>query len=117
MKKWLCLGGAIITEVSATIALKAAIEMPGWYLLVVFGYIAAFGLLAACLRLGMTINVAYGAWGAGGITTTALLSAAIFDEPLTWLMGLGMALILAGIITVELGSQEAHRVRNGKESA
>ncbi|TLM75372.1 multidrug efflux SMR transporter [Pseudarthrobacter sp. NamB4] len=108
MKQWLCLGGAIITEVSATLALKAALEAPGWYVLVVFGYVTAFFLLSVCLRLGMTIGVAYGAWGAGGVTATALLSASIFDEPLTWLMGFGMALILAGVITVEVGSQKAH---------
>lgn len=108
MKQWLCLGGAIITEVSATLALKAALEAPGWYVLVVFGYVTAFFLLSVCLRLGMTISVAYGAWGAGGVTATALLAASIFDEPLTWLMGCGMALILAGVITVEVGSQKAH---------
>lgn len=108
MKRWLCLAGAIITEVSATLALKAAIEAPGWYLVVVFGYVTAFFLLSVCLRLGMTTSVAYGAWGAGGVTATALLSASIFDEPLTWLMGAGMVLILAGVITVEVGSQKAH---------
>ena len=117
MKPWLCLGGAVITEVSATLALKAALDAPGWYLLVVLGYAAAFFLLTVCLRLGMTISVAYGAWGAGGVTATALLSASIFDEPLTWLMGFGIALILAGVITVETGSQKAHRAEHEREQA
>ncbi|MGO4433132.1 SMR family transporter [Arthrobacter sp. S39] len=116
MKKWLALGGAILTEVSATLALKAAMETPGWYVLVVVGYIAAFGLLTICLRLGMSISVAYGAWGAGGVTTTAILSALIFDETLTWLMGLGMLCILAGVVTVELGSQKAKRVQEAKDA-
>lgn len=117
MKPWMCLGGAVITEVSATLALKAALEAPGWYLLVVLGYAAAFFLLTVCLRLGMTISVAYGAWGAGGVTATALLSASIFNEPLTWLMGFGIALILAGVITVEMGSQKAHRAEHEREQA
>ncbi|SEQ70274.1 SMR family transporter [Arthrobacter sp. OV608] len=116
MKKWLSLGGAVLTEVSATLALKAAMETPGWYVLVVVGYIAAFSLLTVCLRLGMTISVAYGAWGAGGVTITALLSALIFDETLTWLMGLGMMFILAGVVTVELGSQNAKRLRQAKDA-
>ncbi|MBT2547440.1 multidrug efflux SMR transporter [Arthrobacter sp. ISL-65] len=116
MKKWLSLGGAVLTEVSATLALKAAIEAPGWYVLVVVGYIAAFGLLTVCLRTGMTISVAYGAWGAGGVTTTALLSALIFDETLTWLMGLGMMFILAGVVTVELGSQNAKRPQQERDA-
>jgi len=45
------------------------------------------------------------------------LSAAIFDEPLTWLMGFGIALILAGVITVEAGSQKAHRASRTEEQA
>lgn len=109
MKQWLCLLGATITEVSATLALKAALDAPGWYVLVVAGYAAAFFLLSVCLRLGMTISVAYGAWGAGGVAATSLLSASIFNEPLTGLMGFGIALILAGVVTVEVGSQKAHR--------
>jgi small multidrug resistance pump len=116
VKKWLSLGGAVLAEVSATLALKAAIETPGWYVLVVGGYIAAFGLLTICLRLGMTISVAYGAWGAGGVTTTALLSALIFNETLTLLMGLGMIVILAGVVTVELGSQSAKRLQHAKDA-
>ncbi|MDQ0870944.1 small multidrug resistance pump [Arthrobacter sp. V1I9] len=115
MKPWLCLGGAIITEVSATLALKAALDAPGWYALVIAGYVTAFSLLSVCLRLGMTISVAYGAWGAGGVCATALLSASIFNEPLTWLMGFGIALILAGVITVEAGSQNAHSAKQGNE--
>jgi small multidrug resistance pump len=115
VKQWLCLGGAVITEVSATLALKAALETPGWYALVIAGYVTAFFLLAVCLRAGMTISVAYGAWGAGGVTATALLSASIFKEPLTWLMGIGIVLILAGVVTVELGAQKAHRAHQGNE--
>jgi small multidrug resistance pump len=117
VKQWLCLGGAIVTEVTATLALKAALESPGWYVLVVAGYVAAFCLLSVCLRLGMTISVAYGAWGAGGVTATALLSASLFKEPLTWLMGFGIALIIAGVITVEVGSQNARRDKQGNQDA
>lgn len=117
MRKWLCLSGAILSEVSATLALKAALENPGWYALVVSGYCLAFGLLTVCLRLGMTISVAYGAWGAGGVAATALLAAAIFDEPLTWTMAFGMALIITGVITVERGSQKAHDRQEAKDAA
>jgi small multidrug resistance pump len=109
VNKWLCLSGAIITEVSATLALKAALDAPWWYSLVIFGYLAAFGLLTVCLRLGMGISVAYGIWGASGVTLTALMSALVFDEALTNLMVLGMILILAGVICVERGSHQASR--------
>jgi small multidrug resistance pump len=107
VSRWLVLAGAIISEVAATLALKAALGHPAWYALVVAGYLAAFGLLTVCLRLDMKIGVAYGVWGAGGVTVTAVASAAIYGEPLTALMGLGIALIIAGVLTVELGSQQA----------
>lgn len=111
MKKWLVLAAAIGSEVAATLALKAALDHPAWYVLVAAGYLAAFGFLAVCLRLGMQIGVAYGIWGAGGVTVTAVLSALIYGEPLTALMGLGIALIIAGVLIVELGSQQAARKR------
>jgi small multidrug resistance pump len=103
------LAAAIGSEVAATLALKAALDHPAWYALVVAGYLAAFAFLAVCLRLDMKIGVAYGIWGAGGVTVTAVLSAVIYGEPLTALMGLGIALIIAGVLTVELGSQHAQR--------
>ena len=109
MKKWLVLAAAIGSEVAATLSLKAALDHPAWYALVVAGYLAAFVFLAVCLRLGMKIGVVYGIWGAGGVTLTAVLSTWIFGEPLTALMGLGIALIIAGVLTVELGSQRAAR--------
>ncbi len=109
MKKWLMLAAAIGAEVAATLALKAALGHPAWYALVAGGYAAAFAFLAVCLRLGLKIGVAYGIWGAGGVTATAVLSAVIYGEPLTTLMGLGVALIIAGVLTVELGSQRAAR--------
>lgn len=109
MKQWLTLAAAIGSEVAATLSLKAALDQPAWYVLVIAGYVASFIFIAACLQGGMKIGVAYGIWGAGGVTVTALLSAAIYDEPLTALMGLGIMLIIAGVLTVELGSQKAQR--------
>ena len=64
----------------------------------------------------MALGVAYGIWGALGVALTAVMSALIFDEALTALMGLGIALIIAGVLTVELGSQAAHKNAHTKES-
>lgn len=104
MKNWLLLCGAILTEVAGSLGLKAATSEPWFYLLVVAGYVCAFALLGAVLRGGMKLGVAYGVWGASGVALTAVLSWAIFAEPLTWVMGLGIALIMAGVFLVELGS-------------
>lgn len=110
-KSSLILGAAIVTEVFATLALKAALSHPAWYALVVLGYLSAFGCLAVCLRLGMKIGVVYGIWGAGGVTLTAVLAASIFDEPITPAMSVGIAPIIVGVLTVEIGSQQAETSR------
>lgn len=57
----------------------------------------------------MALGITYGAWGALGVASTALLSAAVFDEPLTPVIDTGLALIVAGVLTIELGSQAARR--------
>lgn len=116
MTAWLLLAGAIVCEVTASLSLKGALDHPGLYVVVVVGYVASFTCLAGVLRHGMALGVAYGIWGALGVAATAVLSAAIFDEALTPLMGVGIALIIAGVLTVEIGSQRARGARDGDEA-
>ena len=108
MKKWMLLAGAIAAEVTASLSLKAALDHPAWYAVVVVGYIAAFVLLSFVLREGLPLGVAYGIWGALGVALTAIMSSVIFGEPLTIVMGVGLVLIIFGVLVVELGSQRAH---------
>ena len=103
--KWITLGSAIISEVSASLALRVAVDHPAWYTLVVAGYIAAFILMSLLLRQGMPIGVAYGIWAASGVAITALAAAAIFGDPLTWLMTIGFAAIIGGVLLIETGSR------------
>lgn len=107
MKPWLLLAGAIAMEVTASLSLKAALDAPAWYVLVVIGYVSSFVLLGLVLRAGMPLGVAYGVWGATGVAATALLAAVLFGEPLTPVMIGGLVLIAAGVLCVELGSQRA----------
>lgn len=107
----LLLLGAIATEVTGSLALRAAVDDPGWYAVVVPAYVTAFVLLAGVLRAGMALGVAYGVWGATGVALTAALGAAVFGEPFTPVMVAGIALIMAGVLLVELGAQRAHRDR------
>lgn len=107
MRKWVLLGGAITVEVTASLSLKAALDVPAWYIAVVIGYVTSFVLLGLVLRAGMPLGVAYGVWGALGVAATALLSAVLFGEPLTPVMLCGLLLIIAGVLCVELGAQRA----------
>lgn len=113
--KWLLLSGAIVTEVAGSVSLKGALDHPLLYIVVVVGYLAAFVLLTLVLRAGVAVGVAYGIWGALGVALTALLSAIIFGEPLTPVMVIGMALVIAGVLCVELGSGHATRKRETAE--
>jgi len=109
--KWAYLGGAILSEVTAALALQAAVEAPGWYALVVAGYLVAFFMLTRVLKAGMAVGVAYGIWGASGVALTAVFAALLFGQPLTVVMSIGLVLIVAGVLLVEIGSQRAHAAR------
>lgn len=112
--KWLLMSGAVVSEVAASLCLKAALDNPLLFGLAAVGYTTCFVLLGAVLRRGMALGVAYGMWAALGVTLTALLAAAVFGEPLTPLMLVGIALVISGVLCVELGS---HRAPAGGEPA
>ena len=99
--------GAPISEVSATLALRQALNQPGFYAVVGIGYALAFILLSLALKAGMPLGVAYGLWGAVGVALPAVLSMLVFGEPITVLVAFGIALIMAGVLLVELGVQRA----------
>ena len=96
---------AIVTEVAATLSLRASQDNPAWLAVVVVGYAVAFILLALVLREGLAVGVAYGIWGASGTALTAVLAAVFFRDALTWAIAAGIALIIAGVLFVELGSR------------
>ena len=104
MRKWLYLSGAIVTEVAATLSLRASTDEPAWLIVVVCGYIAAFGFLALTLRAGAALGTAYGTWSACGVALVALLGIAIFGERLTPVQLAGIALLIIGVVVVETGA-------------
>ena len=71
---------------------------------VAIGYLAAFAFLSHTLSAGMGLGVAYGIWAASGVALTAILSKLLFDEPFTWIMAAGIALVVGGVLLVELGA-------------
>lgn len=52
----------------------------------------------------MPLGVAYGIWGASGVALTAIMSTLLFGEPLTAPMIIGIGLVIAGVMCVEMGS-------------
>ena len=101
---WIFLIGAIVFEVFGTISLRMAVDKKLWYAGVAVGYLLAFTMLSLALAAGMALGVAYGIWAASGVALTAVMSRFLFKEPFTWLMGLGIILIVGGVLLIELGA-------------
>ena len=101
---WLVLAGAILLEVAATLGLRASdgFRKKVWLAPVLLGYVASFSMLSWSLSLGMPVGIAYGVWSASGVALVAILARFLFAEPLTWIMGLGIAFIIAGVLTIEV---------------
>ncbi|MEV4686580.1 DMT family transporter [Microbacterium sp. LWH3-1.2] len=103
---WLILAGAILTEVAATLSLRASegLRKKRWIAPVALFYIAAFSLLTIALAEGMPVGIAYGIWAASGVALTAVGARVFFKERLTWRMTAGIALIAVGVLVIELGT-------------
>ena len=103
---WLPLVGAILTEVAATMSLRASegLRRKRWIPAVAGFYLAAFGLLTVTLSLGMPVGIAYGIWAASGVALTAIGARVFFKERLTLRMSLGIVLIAIGVVVIELGA-------------
>ena len=100
---WLVLAAAILIEVASTLSLRASdgFRNRQWIAPAVVGYIGSFALVWWALWLGMPVGVAYGVWSACGVALVAVLAKALFGEPLTPLMAVGIALIMGGVLTIE----------------
>ncbi len=108
MKHWLFLGIAIVAEVTATSALKASEGFSRLWpsAVVVLGYGVAFYFLSLTLRT-VPVGVAYAIWSGLGVVLVALLSWWLFGQKLDLAALLGMGLIVAGVLVVNLSSSGA----------
>lgn len=101
---WLALLGGIFVEVLSTLGLRASdgFRKRRWIAPVLVGYVVSFTLVWLALHLGMPVGIAYGVWSACGVALVAVLARVLFAEPLTWPMLAGIALIIGGVLTIEL---------------
>lgn len=101
---WLALFAGIVVEVLSTLGLRASdgFRRRRWIAPVLTGYVGAFALVWLSLRLGMPVGIAYGVWSACGVALVAVLARVLFGEPLTPVMLAGIALIIGGVLTIEM---------------
>ncbi len=108
---WLLLVGAIASEVTATLALRASEGFTRLVpsVVVVAGYGAAFYLLSLVLVRGLPLGIAYAVWAAAGVAVITVIGVLFLDEHLTWVQAVGIALVIGGVIALELGSAPSPR--------
>lgn len=96
---------AITGELAGTMSLCMASSTgrKRWWVGVVVGYVIAFSMLSVTLAQGVPLGVAYGIWSATGVTITAVLNRIFFKEPLTWVMSIGIILLVGGVLLIEIG--------------
>ena len=103
---WLYLSVAILSEVVATSALKAADGFSRWFpsLLVVTGYGLSFHFLSLTLRT-IPLGIAYAIWSGVGVALVSLVGWAIYRQSLDIGAFVGIALIVAGVVVLNLFSK------------
>ena len=96
---------AILSEVAATTALKASQSFTRLVpsIVVIVGYAAAFYFLALCLRR-INIGAAYAIWSGVGIVLITMLGWLIYRERIDGPGILGIALIIAGVVVLNVFS-------------
>ena len=103
---YLYLAIAILAEVVATSALKAAegFSRLGPSLVVAAGYATAFYFLSLTLRT-IPVGVAYAIWSGVGILLIAAAGWFLYGQALDLPAVVGLALIVAGVLVVNLFSE------------
>lgn len=106
---WLYLAIAILSEVIGTTALKCSDgftkTIPS--ILVAIGYGCSFYFLSLTLR-SIPVGIAYAVWSGVGVVLISILGWWIFGQKLDTAAVLGIALILAGVLVLNLLSDSAN---------
>ena len=97
---------AVVSEVIATSALAASrgLTRLGPSVVTMVGYCVAFYFLSLPLRL-IPVGVVYAVWSGLGIVLIAAVGAVWFRQPLDLPALVGLGLILAGVVVVNLFSK------------
>lgn len=108
-KPWIILVLAILTETIGTTALQASQQFSRLVpsLIVLVGYGASFYLLAIALK-SIPVGIAYAIWSGLGIVFIAAIGRLVFGQRLDLPAFLGIGMILAGILVINLFSKAGH---------
>jgi small multidrug resistance pump len=105
-RAWTFLAIAIVAEVIATSALKASLGFTrtGPSVVVVVGYGIAFYFLSLTLET-LPVGVTYAIWSGVGIVLITLFAWLAYGQTLDWPAILGLTLIVAGVVVLNVYSK------------
>lgn len=105
---WIYLSMAIVAEIIATSALKSAAGFTrlGPSLITIIGYSIAFYCLSLSLR-DIPVGIAYAIWSGVGIVAISLIGVVFFKQYLDAPALVGIGLIIAGVIVLNVYSKSA----------
>lgn len=106
MHPYLSLAIAIVSEVIATSALRASDGFSKLIpsVLVVVGYALAFLFLSITLK-SIPVGIAYAIWSGLGVVLISIVAYFLYGQTLDTPALIGMALILAGVLVLNLFSK------------
>ena len=101
---------AIVFEVTASALLQQSAQFtrPWPTLAMVICYVASFYALSVAIRV-IPLSIAYAIWGGVGIILTVTVSFVLFRQILDSAAFVGIALIVSGIVVINLFSESAVR--------
>jgi len=105
---WIYLGFAIVFEVGGTTAMKLSdgfSKLLPSGLLIIF-YTASFVLMALALKK-LEVGMTYAIWAGVGTALIAVIGVLYFKEPMNLLKMISIALIIAGVIGLNLSGAKA----------
>lgn len=99
---------AILVEVGASSLLPKAegFTNPGWTAVVIAGYLLAIWLLTVVVKQ-MDVSIAYAIWSGVGTAAIAIVGYFWLGESMTPFKVAGIALIVAGVVALNLNSAHA----------
>ncbi len=108
MLGYLYLSIAIVMEVIATSSMKAldGFNKPLPLVLVVVGYSVSLFLLSIVVKT-VPVGVAYAIWSGLGIVLVSIVALIIYQQQLDLPAIIGMSLIVAGVVVMQLFSKTA----------
>lgn len=106
----LLLALAILSEVAGTSALRASEGFTRLWpsIGVVVGYGVSFVALSLALKHGLGLGPAYAIWSGAGTALITIVGLVAFGDRIGPMAYAGIALIIAGVVLVNLGGAGAH---------